>query len=103
MRSHLTEGIPEMGIPPMNRIEIPQITFDTGNSSTIINILFSKMVFRGAENFQVKDVHVDVDRAIFEMVMTVPEFYLTADYETSGRVILLEFNGKGTSRFNLSA
>lgn len=86
----------------MERIEIPEIKFNNGNSTTNINIVFSNLVFRGAENFQLKDVQFDVDKTIFQIALMVPEFYMTADYATNGRIILLEFNGHGVSKFNFS-
>lgn len=102
MRNELGNGIKEMGIPPMNRIEISKLAFTLGNDNSPLNMAFSDVIFKGAEHFQIKNVNVDLNKGIFDLAMLVPFFEVTAKYEMNGKLVLLDLESNGGMKLNFS-
>lgn len=102
IRPQLSEGIKELGIPPMKKLEIKQLNFDLNGGNSNLTITFDDLIFNGAENFVVKSAKVNPTNAIFELIMLVPHFRSTSKYHLKGRLILLDLDANGDVELNFS-
>lgn len=102
IRPQLAEGIKDLGVPPMKRLEISELSFDVLSGNSNISTKYTDLVFSGAENFEIKSVFVDPVKGIFELAMLVPKFQCNAKYDMKGRLILLDLAATGDVQLNFS-
>ncbi|XP_041985807.1 circadian clock-controlled protein daywake-like [Aricia agestis] len=100
----LMVGVPELGIDPQEPVFHPIIEGDL----SILNYKFLNGTFVGLDKCKMLDVQFDESTLKVHLEMTCPKIVMTANYEISGRLIVLPIEGEGecsvvTGRYDLSA
>lgn len=99
MRPKLAKGIPEMGIPPMEPLVVPQATLDTGSA---FKAEFKNIQVYHDTEFTFDDFLIDFDKNKIEFPIFFPKMRLVSDYKISGRLLILDLNGSGKADGNLT-
>lgn len=99
IRPKLAKGIPEMAIPPMEPLVVPQASLDTG--STFKAEFKNTQVYHCTE-FTFDDFLIDFDKNKIEFPIYFPKLRLISDYQISGRLLILDLNGSGKGDGNLT-
>lgn len=92
IRPHMKAGIPEMHIPPMEPIVVEEARLQSGQS---FNVSFYKIKMYGLTGFEVKEAHVDLEKAVIDLKLNFPHNRLLADYEIKGKIMIMTIDGKG--------
>lgn len=102
IRNELGDGIKELGVPPLKRLEIPQLKFTISGGPGKVDLVFNDLIFRGGENYIIKNVNVDLDKGIFDVAMLVPFFHTTSKYHMHGKFTVLDVDAGGELVMNFS-
>lgn len=103
LRPYLIKGIPEMGVPSMDPLLIPGLSIQTGNGTNFgYTVQFKDLIFTGAKDFEIADATIDMGGKLFKMKMRVPLFSVVGQYKSAGKVLLLQFEGEGEVKANIS-
>lgn len=102
MRNEMADGIKEFGLPPLKLIPITELSLAIDNGNSNMSLVFNDLLFKGAENFELKGVNFDVDNRVFTLNLFVPLFQMTSKYRMKGRMILLDLDATGNIAMNFS-
>lgn len=102
IRPQLADGIKELGVPPMKKLQITKLKFDLNGGNSNVTTTFTDLVFTGAEDFVIESVNVDPAKGIFDLAMLVPHFQSISKYHLIGRLILLDLETAGDVTLNFS-
>lgn len=94
----LIEGAPELTLPSFNPFRMPEVQLK--NSNFEINF----------KNLELYGTGIDIDTLQIEfkehpqvhLIVTISNVGIISDYESSGKLLLLEMNGKGKANGNFS-
>ncbi|KAL1490573.1 hypothetical protein ABEB36_013243 [Hypothenemus hampei] len=97
IRPKMKNGIPELFIPPMNPLVIPQATLNSGAN---FKATFKDILMYHADEFKLEDFTVDLNNYHIEIKMMFPELRIKSDYNIKGRLLVLNLDGKGPADGN---
>lgn len=97
MRTKLANGIPEMMLPRMEPLSIPEIAIKQNSGAIQVDSKYTNIIVQGMSNFTLNDVAIDLNNRKFCVNLWFPSLYMTADYHLRGRLLLLPLEGHGKS------
>lgn len=97
-RPKFNKGIPDLFVPPMNPLIIPEVSF---NSGTSFNSTFKRMQLYGLENMKVEHLEVELKTPSVKTTVIIPFLRTISDYHIKGR-LLVPLDGHGSSYINYS-
>lgn len=95
IRLNLTDGIPELLIPPCEPLKIPEINIKQNAGAIRIESQYSDMVMSGLSNFTLRDISVDVPKNRLQADLWFPELEMTSNYLIHGKLLLMPITGNG--------
>lgn len=102
IRPSLANGIPELLIPPLDPLEIPEINIKQNSGAIRLDSEYSNVIISGLSNFTIRDLHVDKTQHRFRIDLWFPMLQMKANYNINGKVLLLALNGTGPCTGNFS-
>lgn len=102
VRPNLTQGIPELLIPPCEPLTIPEIRIKQNAGAISMESEYSQIVISGLSNFTLRDIHVDTVQNQFRADLWFPALEMTSNYIIHGKVLLMPIVGNGTASGNFS-
>ncbi|XP_017773215.1 PREDICTED: uncharacterized protein LOC108560263 [Nicrophorus vespilloides] len=99
--SRMANGIPEMGLRPIDPATVEQTHLVFGNNSAInmdINMINPKIY--GCMASTLRDGLFDIDKGIYEMEFLIPEIYMISEFKGNGNVLMIKINSNGVIRVN---
>jgi len=99
IRPHLLKGIPELLIPPMNPLVLPQAGLDNGNS---FKATFRNIEVYYADEFNLQHLNVDLPNNHVELVLSFPRLRIKSQYDIDGRILILQIKGNGPADGNFT-
>ncbi|XP_030766676.1 uncharacterized protein LOC115890550 [Sitophilus oryzae] len=97
LRPHLKKGIPELFIPSMDPLIIPEATLNSGDQ---FKATFRNIEMYHAENFKVDTFNFDLDHHHVDAKLTFPLLRIKSNYNINGRLLILQLNGQGPADGN---
>jgi len=99
---HLTKsGIPELGVPSIEPMLIPNIQFRQGDGAVTIQAVLSQVEVVGASNFTTNNIDADPTALTLTVDLLLPELKINGNYKLNGNVILFPVRGEGSFWTNL--
>jgi len=99
IKSHMHEGIPALGIPPLDPFKIPDYHFDLKEPKYKLagNGLLSKVVIRNLSSFNVTEIKTDIKNMIINLTLEIPNFSIDGFYTLNGKAMsFFPIRGEGS-------
>lgn len=95
LRPRLVEGIPDLGIVPMDPLNIPRLEQKEENKNFKMKLVLKNLTVQGIRHTKLLDVRMDFNNLTMQIQMLVPALKFTANYEMDGKVLMLPAVGNG--------
>ena len=89
-------------IPNLNPLTLYNFQVDSGSRTVGIKLVFKEAYIHGLAEADIKATRLDLNKKHVEFDILFPHFYITGDYDISGRVLVLPIQGKGPANITLS-
>lgn len=92
-----TEGIPELGIAPLDPVQLGTVYVDNPS----LKLIFTDTVVTGLKGFRVNSYKINLEKkkAMFDFTANVT---LKAHYDMNGQILILPIKGKGQSKIKIT-
>jgi len=98
----LKNGLPELNVPQLDPMTIPNLQFSEVGSVVQGTATFSNVKVLGIGDYVPKFVTVDRLNKIVKVALTIPVMSVTGNYDIDGSVFLLPVKGSGPFSMNLT-
>lgn len=95
IRPNLIKGIPEMRIPPLDPLHVPEVALDQGTGAVNFQATFKNIVSYGAKHFNLTSIKIDFDAPTIKIEVGFPKVRLISDYTINGKVLVVPIKGNG--------
>lgn len=102
LRPNLSEGIPELLVPPCEPLTIPKINIKQNAGAIRMESEYSNVSVSGLSNFTLRSVRVDTINNKFRINLWFPALKMTANYHIHGKLLLMSLAGNGPCTGNFS-
>lgn len=102
VRFNLSDGIPELLIPPCEPLEIPVVRIKQNAGAIRMESEYSHINIFGLSNFTLRDIHIGSSFNHFRVELWFPNLQMTSNYMIQGKVLLMPIFGNGTASGNFS-
>ncbi|XP_044741689.1 protein takeout-like [Chrysoperla carnea] len=92
LRPKLKDGIPELGVPSIEPLYIPEIVV-IGREN--FHAVGKDVYVHNVSTVQIRDIKVDLPNQIYNVKIYLPELNFDATYEVNGRILVIPLKGKG--------
>lgn len=102
LRPKMSEGIPELMVPPCEPLTIPKINIKQNAGAIRMESDYTDVSVAGLSNFTLRSVRIDTANNKFRINLWFPVLKMTANYHIQGKLLLMSLAGKGPCRGNFS-
>ncbi|XP_043274338.1 protein takeout-like [Venturia canescens] len=95
LRPYLVQGIPELELPPIEPLTIPELGMENGKGAVRVRAFFSNITAFGPGNYTVTKVRADVASLRLDLHLNIPKIELQGRYEVAGNVLLFPIQSRG--------
>jgi len=96
LRPLMRLGIPQLGLPITEPMNVEAIEFEQGQPPVIIKAGFSNVVVKGLSTFTTDYIDADPNTQTLRIGLTVPEMDISGLYRINGEVFILPLEGSGS-------
>ncbi|XP_075236822.1 protein takeout-like [Lycorma delicatula] len=97
LRPRLVNGIPELDVPALEPLTLPEVVVSRGGNFRAVG---TNVIVRGASNFKVTKLKVDLKKNIFYIGIEIPHLTFDAQYDVNARILVVPVKGKGPIKAN---
>lgn len=101
LRPRTKTGIPELGLPVLEPMQINNIVFRQGDGAVNVQAKFMQVKVQGLSNYTTSYVNADPQALTLSVGLMVPELRVAGLYDLKGQVIVFPVTGSGTFWTNL--
>lgn len=95
-------GIPDLGVPPIDPLQITALTIQQGRNSPIsLKQEFKHILLTGISNTKLVTYKPNLDKYILRTEGITPRVNLAGDYKMTGRILLLPIVGNGRANITM--
>lgn len=102
LRPKLSEGIPELLVPPCEPLNIPRINIKQNAGAIRMESDYTDVTVSGLSNFTLRSVRIDTANNKFRVNLWFPTLKMTANYHIQGKILLMSLAGDGPCTGNFS-
>lgn len=95
LKHRLLDGIPELYIPPLDPLVIPELTFHQNSGTVFLQSTYKNIEIRGLSSFIISDVKVDLGNLTLSAKFSVPILDVRAKYSMNGKIMMMPLIGEG--------
>ncbi|XP_017892818.1 uncharacterized protein LOC108632638 [Ceratina calcarata] len=95
LQPYLLKGIPELDLPPIEPLVIPELGMENGQGAVRVKALFSNITVFGAGNYTITKTRIDVRTYRLDLHLAFPKIELQGRYEVVGNVLLFPIQSHG--------
>ncbi|XP_012263654.3 protein takeout-like [Athalia rosae] len=95
LKPYLKNGIPSLDIPPCEPLHVPQVEIKQGAGPVSIKSTYNDIEVRGATDFLLKSVKIDLDKERTRLKLFLPRLEMTSAYTMEGKILMLPIAGEG--------
>ncbi|BES97644.1 Haemolymph juvenile hormone Hypothetical protein protein (JHBP) [Nesidiocoris tenuis] len=99
IRPKLAEGIPELDIPAIEPLHMPEMVISRGGAFKAIG---TNITVHGASNFIIKALETDIDNIVYNASLHFPLISFDAIYDVDAKILAMPLKGKGPINANAS-
>ncbi|ROT83984.1 hypothetical protein C7M84_022826 [Penaeus vannamei] len=97
LRPRTKTGIPELGLPVLEPMQINNIVFRQGDGAVNVQAKFMQVKVQGLSNYTTSYVNADPQALTLSVGLMVPELRVAGLYDLKGQVIVFPVTGSGPS------
>ncbi|XP_071455745.1 protein takeout-like [Hetaerina americana] len=102
LRPKLLKGIPELNVPSLEPLNIPEIKFSSGPQAAKFDATLSNIVVRGPGSFIIRELRADLKNNVFDFNLLLPQLFFEGDYKLDVKILLLPIRGAGKIHGNFT-
>lgn len=95
MQPYLVKGIPELNLPPLEPLVIPELKMENGQGPVRVRALFSNITAIGPGNYTITKVRINVATYRIDLHLALPKIELHGNYDIDGNVLLFPIQSHG--------
>ncbi|XP_035897184.1 uncharacterized protein LOC118505478 isoform X1 [Anopheles stephensi] len=95
LAGYIRRGIPEIGIVDVEPVVVDEISIALGSGPDGYRASFRNIEAYGVSNLSIVNVRSDIDSMQFQMTIEIPKIKATAQYQSSGVLLLIQASGAG--------
>ncbi|XP_003398029.1 uncharacterized protein LOC126920399 [Bombus affinis] len=95
LQPYLLKGIPDLELPPIEPLIIPELGMENGQGAVRIKALFSNITVIGAGNYTISKTRIDIQTYRLDLHLAFPKIELEGRYEVVGNVLLFPIQSHG--------
>uniref|UniRef100_A0A182VYY7 Uncharacterized protein n=1 Tax=Anopheles minimus TaxID=112268 RepID=A0A182VYY7_9DIPT len=95
LAGYIRRGIPEIGIVDVEPVVVDEISISLGSGPDGYRASFRNIEAYGVSNLSIVNVRSDIDSMQFQMTIEIPKIKATAQYQSSGVLLLIQASGAG--------
>ncbi|KAF2885932.1 hypothetical protein ILUMI_20239 [Ignelater luminosus] len=98
IRPHVSNGIEEIGLPPLNPLVIPKLKIRQDTPMANYTLTMVNFTITGLDKYDLKEFQYDPKANTFHFRIQFDPLPLAAFYKISGQVVRIPLEGKGIGR-----
>jgi len=91
----LLTGIPELNLPPIEPLVIPELKMENGQGPVRVRAYFTNITAIGAGNYTLKKVRVNISSYRIDIHLSFPKIEIQGNYDINGNVLLFPIQSHG--------
>ncbi|KAG7200225.1 hypothetical protein KM043_017702 [Ampulex compressa] len=95
LQPYLIKGIPDLELPPIEPLIIPELRMENGQGAVRVRAVFSNITAIGGGNYTLNKIRVDIDNYRVDLHISIPKIELRGRYEVIGNVLLFPIQSRG--------
>ncbi|VEN43167.1 unnamed protein product [Callosobruchus maculatus] len=88
-------GLPELKLPKLDPIAIPEISIGTKGSAADISQKYIDVKLHGFKKASVSNAHLDMDKKKLTFTVFAPQLDQVSSYDFNGRILIFPIRGQG--------
>ncbi|XP_016952629.1 protein takeout [Drosophila biarmipes] len=101
LRPRLMEGIPELYIPAMEPLIVPQVKMDQDSGAIYLHSVYRNVKVTGISKHTVNELRLEPSKLKFIVSLTFPKLHLESDYSIKGKIMMMPLLGDGHCKVDL--
>ncbi|XP_016996692.1 protein takeout [Drosophila takahashii] len=101
LRPKLMEGIPELYIPSMEPLIVPQVKMDQDSGAIYLHSVYRNVKVTGISKHTVNELRLEPSKLKFIVSLTFPKLHLESDYSIKGKIMMMPLLGDGHCKVDL--
>ncbi|CAH1111899.1 unnamed protein product [Psylliodes chrysocephalus] len=102
LRPLLVKGIPDLDIPSVEPLIIPEVIIDQGSGPVSLRSVYKDIKVYGPSKFTIKDIKVDLEKDKMRIKLWIPSLKVSCKYSIDGKILMMPIAGSGLSTANYS-
>lgn len=102
LRPYLAAGIPEMGIPPIEPLDVGTLLVSENTASNGLRITTKDIQSYGSSSFIINKLEVVEYGQQYHLDLALPHIYATGIYTVNGQILVLPIRGTGSFSGNFT-
>ncbi|XP_067614030.1 protein takeout [Eurosta solidaginis] len=102
LKGHLKYGIPELYIPPLTPLVVPEVKMDQDSGAIYLHSIFKDITVNGLDDFKINELHIDPEKMTVKMSLSLPKVRMVAKYAMDGKIMMMPLVGEGDFKANLT-
>lgn len=100
----LRNGLQEFNFPKLEPVEVEGMTIGNGNEAVHLDQYYKNVKIYGITEVKIDNVRTEDDGNILKLFLngTIPEIRMTANYNITGKILLIQISGSGKCTIKLS-
>ncbi|XP_071555960.1 protein takeout [Temnothorax nylanderi] len=95
IQPYLVKGIPELDVPPIEPLVIPELKMENGQGPVRVRAIFTNITAIGPGNYSVSKVRVNISSYRFDLHLSLPKIDIHGSYDINGNVLLFPIQSHG--------
>ncbi|XP_032681342.1 uncharacterized protein LOC116848888 [Odontomachus brunneus] len=95
IRPYLVNGIPELDLPSIEPLVIPELKIENGQGPVRIRALFNNITAIGPGNYSINKIRVNMSSYRLDIHVSFPKIELQGLYDINGNVLLFPIQSHG--------
>ncbi|XP_030376611.1 protein takeout [Scaptodrosophila lebanonensis] len=100
LEERLIEGIPELYIPPMEPLVVPEIKMDQDSGAIYLHSIYKNVKISGISKHTLNDLQIVPLK--FTVSLTFPQLHMESDYNIKGKIMMMPLLGDGRCSVDLT-
>ncbi|TDG52150.1 hypothetical protein AWZ03_001431 [Drosophila navojoa] len=102
LEPRLMNGIPELYIPPMEPLRVPEIKMDQDSGAIYLHSVYKNVKISGISKHTLHNLTIVPSQLKFALGITFPKLKLESQYSIKGKIMMMPMLGDGNCKVELS-
>ncbi|EDW84222.1 uncharacterized protein Dwil_GK14019 [Drosophila willistoni] len=102
LKPRLMDGIPELYIPPMEPLVVPEVKMDQDSGAIYLHSVYKNVKITGISKHTLNDLRIEPSKHKFVVSMTFPQLHMESDYSIKGKIMMMPLLGDGRCKVDLT-